>query len=562
MMSFQDNIQLSDFVFEHTSESIMITDANNKIILINSAMEKLTGYTRAELYGKNPSILSSGKQTKVFYQTMWNTLLATNKWKGEIWNKTKYGDIYPEELSLNVVRDSHHKVSHFVSIFRDISQWKKNEQQLAFYASRESLTGLFNRRYFIEHVEQQVAENRDHQPLSIIVINLDYFKAVNDIYGHEIGDSLLCKVANRLSKLLSKDHILSRHGNDEFTLLLSNTTIKQTKIIAKKIKESFQPLFTLEELTLNVTASIGVATYPDAGLNAKLLLRHANHAMRTAKAISHNSIAFYDNKLQQKYQEKLTLKEQLKQAIRNNELIVYYQPIVDIQANKIVKFESLVRWPNGQGGYTSPALFIPIAEEFGLIHLIGQFVLEQACADLKMLHQQGYHDICFSINRSISEFFHNEQAQQSISETIKKLGVPLQSIIIEITESTAMSEQHHAKHALAQLKKDGIKIALDDFCTGFSSLNYLIEYEIDIIKIDRSFVQALEHDKNSQILTATVLNLARQLNLEVIAEGVENEQQLEFFKRHHCQFVQGFYFSPAIAINDCLNMLRKQQKVS
>lgn len=546
---------LSDFVLNTTSESVMITNNQNNIILVNQAMEQLTGYTQAELLGRNPSILSSGKQSTDFYQKMWHSLSLTGHWKGEVYNKRKNGQIYPEELSLNSVHNEQGEISHYVAIFRDISEWKATERKLRFLANCDPLTGLSNRRCFIEQLEQQLAMTKGETLISVVFIDLDQFKAINDIYGHEIGDLLLCEVASRLSQEIDKHDVLCRYGGDEFTLLLPNTSIEKTEIIVKKIQYSFQQFFKLKELIIDVTAGIGVAMYPDAGTSAKLLLRHANHAMRAAKNTGRNCFSFHDTESQRQYQDKLELKVQLKIALEQELLTVFYQPIINIESNQIAKFEALVRWPDGYGGYISPGVFIPIAEEFGLIHLVGNFVLKQACIDLKSLHLQGFDHIIFSINRSISEFFHDELEQQSIASAIKAAGLPYESIVIEITESTAMSENHYAKQALTQLKSKGIKVALDDFCTAYSSLNYLIDYEVDIIKIDRSFVNAIGHDKKSQILISTVIELATKLGIEVIAEGVENNQQLAFLHQSGCRYIQGFYFSPALAFADCLTLL-------
>lgn len=549
--------KLSDFVLNNTSESVMITNAQNKIVLVNKAMEQVTGYTQAELLGRDPSILSSGNQSSEFYQQMWRSINATGRWKGEIWNKRKNGQIYPEELSLNAVKQEQGEISHYVAIFRDISEWKDTERKLRFFADCDPLTGLSNRRSFIEKLEQQLATAKDDTLISVVFIDLDQFKAINDIYGHEIGDLLLCEVANRLSLEIDSHEVLCRYGGDEFTLLLPNTSLAKTQIIVKKIQHCFQHFFKLKDLIVDITASIGVAIYPDAGTSAKLLLRHANHAMHSAKNTGRNCISFHDIELQRKYQHKLELKERLKLALEQGQLTVFYQPIINIESNQIAKFEALVRWPDGDGGYISPGEFIPIAEEFGLIHLVGNFVLKQACIDLKSLHQHGFEHISFSINRSINEFFHYELEQQSIASTIKAAGLPYESIIIEITESTAMSENRYAKQALEKLRRKGIKIALDDFCTGYSSLNYLIDYEVDIIKIDRSFVNEIGHDKHSQILTSTVVELAAKLGMEVIAEGVENDQQMAFLRQYGCRYIQGFYFSPALPIADCQILLEE-----
>lgn len=439
-----------------------------------------------------------------------------------------------------------------------ILAWKTTEKKLRVLADFEPLTNLTNRRSFIEQLELALQKPSNKEHLSVLFIDLDYFKSINDVYGHETGDLLLEKVAKRMQQEVDGNALLSRYGGDEFTLLLPDTTAAHTQLMATRIQRCFQRFFTLQDHVVNITASIGVATYPEAGTDAKLLMRHANQAMHAAKNTGRNVISFHDAELQRKYQYKLELKERLKVALDQNQLSVFYQPVVDIKSNKVAKFEALVRWPDGYGGYISPGVFIPIAEQFGLIHLVGNFVFKQACTDLKALHQQGFKDICFSINRSISELCHGELVQQSITEVIKEAGLPYDSIVVEITESTAMSENQYAKQALAQLKSKGIKVALDDFCTGYSSLNYLLDYDVDIIKIDRSFVKALEHDSNSKVLTATVIDLANKLGIEVIAEGVENDHQLEFLSQSGCRYIQGFYYSPAVPISECYKLLERQ----
>ncbi len=551
------NKKLTDFVFEHTSEAVMITNNLNRIIFVNKAMLEITGYSRAELIDQNPNILSSGRQSSEFYNDMWKILSTTDHWRGELWNKRKNGKVYPEELSVNIVRNEEGDISHYVAIFRDISQWKKTEEELRFYAECEPLTGLINRRVFNERLSHQLALVTDDDEISVLFIDLDDFKLINDIYGHEIGDLLLRTVAERLSDTISENDSLCRYGGDEFTIMLTNTNLEKTKKVAKKIQDSFQKFFKLKDHITEVTASIGVAMYPETEASSKLLLRHANYAMRYAKNKGRNGISFHDTDLQRTYQKKLDLKERLKAALKENKLQVYYQPIVDIKLNRVSKFEALVRWPDGKGAFISPGEFIPIAEEFGLIHKIGRFVCRQACQDLNAIHQLGYDYISISINRSINEFIREELEHNTIASIVKAAGVPFKSIIIEITESTAMSDNYYAKHALTELRRKGIKIALDDFCTGYSSLNYLIDYEIDIIKIDRSFITRIAKDTKSRILTSAVIDLAAKLDIEVIAEGVESETQLAFLRVNHCYNIQGFYYSPALPISNCLALLAK-----
>ena len=557
LYQFSPNKKLTDFVFEHTSEAVMITNNLNRIIFVNKAMLQITGYSRSELIDQNPNILSSNRHSAEFYNAMWDTLSTTDHWRGELWNKRKNGKVYPEELSVNVVRNEEGDISHYVAIFRDISQWKKIEKELRFYAEREPLTGLINRRVFNERLNHQLALITNDEEIAVLFIDLDDFKLINDIYGHEIGDLLLKTVAERLSVTLSTNDLLCRYGGDEFTVMLTNSNLQKTQNVVRKIRDCFQRFFNLNDHIIEVTATIGVAMYPETEASSTVLLRHANFAMRYAKNRGRNGISFHDSDLQQTYQKKLYLKERLKTALKEKKLQVYYQPIVDIKRNRVAKFEALVRWPDDRGSFISPSEFIPIAEEFGLIHKIGEFVLRQACQDLKAIHRLGYDYISFSINRSINEFIREELEHSAIASIVKAAGVPYQSIIIEITESTAMSDNHYAKQALTDLRRTGIKIALDDFCTGYSSLNYLIDYEIDIIKIDRSFIDRIAKDTKSKILISAVIDLAAKLDIEVIAEGVESETQLAFLRENHCYNIQGFYYSPAIPISECKALLAR-----
>jgi len=548
--------KLHNFVLENTSEAVMITNSMNRIVFVNKAMLDITGYSNAELLDQDPSILSAGEQSPEFYQQMWEELQQKNHWRGEIYNRRKDGAIYPEELSISIIRDKEGSISNYVAIFRDISLWKKREKKLKFYAEHDPLTGLINRRVFLKQLSSSLKNLTEEKQLAILFIDVDDFKLINDIYGHDIGDLLLKSVGQRIENVVLTHGLLCRYGGDEFTILLNDINLETTQQLVNDILVAFHSPFHLQEHVVETTVSIGIDISSAHETNAKQLLSQANYAMRNAKKKGRNSYSFHNQKLQQQYNRKLQLKESLKQALNTHILEVHYQPIYDIRYNKITKFEALVRWPDSIEGFISPAEFISIAEEYGLIQELGNLVCNTACKDLKRLHQLGFNDICFSINRSIKEFVHEEYGQPPLTSIIKSAGIPFHSIIIEITESVAMSENHFAKNILADLREKGIKIALDDFCTGYSSLNYLIDYDIDIIKIDRSFIKTLETDSKTKILTSTVLKLAEQLNLEVVAEGVEKEAQLSFLRDNHCQNIQGYYFSPALRIDECINLLQ------
>ncbi len=551
-----EQLRLSNFVFEHTAEAIMITDKNNRIVAVNKALERTTGYRKKELLGKDPIVFSAGKQDAHFYRQMWKDMVSAGHWKGEVFNRHKNGDVFPEELSLNIVKNEQGETINYVGIFRDISERKATEKQLSFYANNEPLTGLSNRRAFIERIEHHIFVSKRHNaPFSLLFFNIDRFKEINDVHSHETGDLLLQAVASRILKNVRKEDIVCRYGGDEFTILLVNTPQDKAAIAAEKFLAQMRTTFLLKEISLDVTTSIGIAQYPDSGLNAAELLRNANHAMTSIKNDGRDGIAFYNDKLQSKYLKKLSLRSQLKEAIANQSFEVYYQPIVDLYKNEINKFEALIRWPVPGGGFISPGEFIPIAEEFGLIHPIGNFVLQRACADLKKLHNRGFDQVVFSINRSISEFGHDVDGAAIISQTIVANGLPYEAIVIEVTESVAMSSNEHTEQVLAKLKEYGIRIALDDFCTGYSSLSNLIEYKSDFLKIDKSFIDAICTDKNHQILICALIDLATKLEMQVIAEGVEDKAQLELLREYGCQYIQGYYYSPARPLKQCIKLL-------
>ncbi|MCG7495675.1 EAL domain-containing protein [Vibrio sp. Of7-15] len=549
--------ELSRYILSQTSEAVLITDKFNKIVQVNNAVEKISGYKEHELLGQDPSILSSGFQSNDHYKNMWATLHKTGSWSGEIWNRHKKGHVYPEDLSINSVKNQQGQITNYIAIFRDITQRKYNEQKLQFLADYEELTGLENRRNFIENLANDVKSSQErNSSLSLIFLDLDNFKYINTTYGHGMGDKLLVSVAERLKNLIGENGRACRYGGDEFAISLPHFQHQQTEEFAKQLKNGLQATFSFDDIKIDITVSLGVAILSNTHeSNSHFLLKQANVAMSYAKKNGKNTIVYHNKALEKDYKRKLLIKEKLKQAIKNEKLTAFYQPVYDITTNSVIKYEALARWQDEEEGMISPGEFIPIAEELGLIHLIGNQILHRACQDLKNLHDLGFTHISFSVNRSIKELMRSELEQESILNTITQYGLSTDAIIIEITESIAMSSNPHAQSVIKELKNNGIKIALDDFCTGYSSLNNLIDNEVDIIKIDRSFIKDLETNKSSQILTSTVINLANQLNIEIIAEGVENKSQLDILVKNGCKYIQGFYFGAAQHIESCINQL-------
>ncbi|UTV28854.1 bifunctional diguanylate cyclase/phosphodiesterase [Photobacterium atrarenae] len=545
-------------VFDNTSECILITDCHNKIISVNRAFEQTTGYREKELLGQTPSVLSSGLHEKEYYQELWYSLSTIGHWKGEVWNKRKNGEIYPEEMSINVIRDSNGDIVNYVAVFRDISHWKKAEEQLTFYAYCDPLTGLVNRRSFVHRVEKKInSVSKKSDVFSLLFIDMDDFKSINDLYGHDFGDRVLTHIAERLKKLFPTNDNICRYGGDEFCVLLPDSGAGDAKEIAHEVVAAVSQPLLIDGVTVNTTVSIGVSTYPESGQTHHALLKNADYAMYNMKGRGRNGVCEYDGDLQSEYLQKLRLRDRLKKAIADEALTVYYQPIVDAQTGQISKFEALVRWFDEVEGFVSPAVFIPLAEKYGLIKQLGSFVLHQACRDLKVLHDAGYEAICFSVNRSVKEFINNAEEEQ-VWEVIQQYELPDNAIIVEITESTASKESSDIQCLLNHFKQRDIKVAMDDFGTGYSSLSAVVDLRPDIIKIDREFIKEIEQSPDSQTLVSLIIDLSEKLGIQVVAEGVETQEQLKLLREMRCQYVQGFYFSQAVPLERCFTLLQQQ----
>ncbi|MCF2858748.1 EAL domain-containing protein [Pseudoalteromonas sp. SMS1] len=555
--SLNRQLELTNVVFEHATEAIMITDHENRVVMVNRAFERLTGYSDTELLGRNPSVLSSGQHDAEFYQKMWATLSSQNTWKGEIYNRRKNGQIFPEELTLNIVRDDQGDVLNHVAIFRDITEWKRNEAQLTFYANHEPLTALLNRRYFMDVVEQKISASRScSHPCSLLFIGLDHFKEVNDIYGPEMGDKVLVSVAKRLKNGLRKQDTISRYGGDEFAILLDKTNEDSALLIANKLSDKLKQPYVFNELTIELSASTGVAQLDyKHRVTAAKFIRNAAHALESAKKNNRGNVALHNQEIQNAHLNKIALRDKLRAAIKHKLLNVYYQPIIEQNSGRIVKFEALVRWFDEEQGMISPGAFIPIAEEFGFIHQIGQFVLERACLDLRHIHDLGYKDVSVSVNRSVNEFKVSNNQFDLISKAIELAGVPYESLTVEVTES--MATNRYTWDLLKDLRDKGVEIALDDFCTGYSSLSHIIDNQVDYLKIDKSFVDSLMQDKNKQIMISCLVSMAQQLGIKVIAEGVESQVQLQMLAELGCDHIQGYYYSPARPLNACITLLEE-----
>lgn len=556
--SLNKQLELTKVVFDHASEAIMICNEFNKIVMVNNTFEHTTGYSAAELLGRDPKVLSSGLQDRAFYKKMWMTLERRGAWKGEIYNRRKNGQIFPEELTLTVVKDQFGNLTNYVAIFRDISEWKRNEAQLTFYANHEPLTGLLNRRSYMDTLESLISESRaKHIAGSLIFIGLDRFKEINDIYGPEIGDRILISVAKRLRNSVRQHDLVCRYGGDEFAISMSNSSVAEARLVANKLAKKLSQPYSFGELTVDLTASVGVAQLEtESVISAANLVRNAAHALLSAKKSNPGTVEVHNERIQAAYLNKIHLKHKLKNALKAKLLDVHYQPIVDIRSGQLTKFEALVRWWDDEEGMIPPNVFIPLAEESGLIHQVGQFVLERCCEDLATLKLKGFNELSISLNRSVNEFKASNNQFELVKRALDNSGIEPQSLTLEVTESIATNS--YTWDVLERLRMLGVKIALDDFCTGYSSLSNLIEHQVDFLKIDKSFVDSLIADDKKKVMITGLIQIAEQLGISVIAEGVESQAQLELLRSFGCQYVQGYLLSRAKPFSECLLMLEEQ----
>jgi diguanylate cyclase (GGDEF)-like protein/PAS domain S-box-containing protein len=544
--------RLAAMVLEHTPEGVMITDSELRIITVNQAFTGTTGYRPEEIVGQQPSVLSSGKHDENFYRDMWQNLLQDGKWQGEIWNRRKSGEVYPEWLNINSIKDDSGKIIYYAAMFSDISSQEHIRKRLHLLAYYDDLTGLPNRELFNDRLNNAIAQaRRHHNELGLMFLDIDRFKNINDTLGHKTGDSLLKVVAEKLLHCVRDSDSVSRLGGDEFTIIVNDISSADDVVkIARKVIDTFSlPIKLPNDMELYATTSIGVCIYPVDGDCSETLIKNADTAMYRAKESGRNNYQFYTREMSRHFAERLTLENELRKAVEKNQLCVAYQPQVNLHTGHITGFEALVRWQHKKHGWISPARFIPIAEDTGLIYQIGEQVLQQACQQLKYWHDSYDKDLCMAINISGHQLSKSGIIDYLVG-MIDSIGLPHDAIELELTESSLMGHTESVVRVMEQLSKTGIKIAIDDFGTGYSSLSYLKRFAIDKLKIDRSFVQDINLDENGTEIVTAIIAMANNLGLEVIAEGVETRRQIDYLMQHGCHRGQGFYFSEARCADD------------
>jgi diguanylate cyclase (GGDEF)-like protein/PAS domain S-box-containing protein len=553
----EERLRQAATVFSNTVEGVTITDLDGTIIDVNEAFTDITGYTYAEVVGRNPSMLRSGRHDADFYRGMWRSLDETGQWRGEIWNRRKDGSIYPQLLTISAVREGSNDATGFVGVFTDITQIKRSEERLDHLAHHDPLTDLPNRLLLNERLGQSILHAARRQGmLAVVFIDLDRFKTINDSISHTAGDRVLQLVAQRLQSIVRADDTVARLSGDEFILLLENVGgVDHVVTTVTKLMESFDAAFEFDNAEMRVTASMGVALYPQDGEDADTLLRNADAAMYRAKEEGRNNYHFYTKELTTSAFEHLFLENALRQALERGEFRLVYQPQIDLRHGRFVSAEVLLRWEHPQQGTITPDRFIPIAEQSGLIRDIGLWVLRQACTQAKDWLDRGvvFEHVAVNIaGPQVQDPGFADKVEQILSST----GLPPRRLQLEVTEGFVMRHAAMAIRQLRALRARGIEIAIDDFGTGYSSLSQLKQLPIDTLKIDQSFVRDIPNDTNDMAISAAVVAMAGELGLKTIAEGVETIAQANFLRDHGCEMAQGFLYSRPVPASEAEQFLK------
>ena len=554
-------LNLAAAVFEYSAEGIVITDHNNLIELINPSFTKITGYSLDEVKGKDPSIQKSDMHSNDHYQAMWSSLNTTDKWEGEIWNKRKNGQVYPEYLAITVVRNETGTITQHIGLFLDISNNKKHEQDIWYKTNYDALTNLPNRHLYTAKLQQEITQSKQHSSqLAVLFIDLDKFKYINDIYGHSLGNELLRLVAVRLDNLLDQNDFIARLSGDEFVIIKTQFESQdELKLFIKSILKHVASPFDLDNNELMISASIGISLYPNNGDTCELLTRNAETAMYKAKSDGRSNYRYFSFEMNTNIRERIQLEQRLRRAVLQNEFCLNYQPIVKLSDRNIIGVEALIRWQDPKYGLISPEEFIPLAEETGLIEPIGEWVLEQALTDLHLWHSKGYM-INMAVNVSGRQLINGNQItfNRLISKLLKKYGIPPKYLHIEITESMLMDDTEQCLHALKAIRDLGMDIYIDDFGTGYSSLSYLKRFPISVIKIDKSFVDNMLECQSDANLIKVIVMMGKSLELKLVAEGIETESQLQFLQSLGCDFGQGYLISHPLPSQELTTLLENE----
>jgi diguanylate cyclase (GGDEF)-like protein/PAS domain S-box-containing protein len=546
-----ERLRLGWAVFDGTHEGVLVSDASGRIVHVNRAFVEITGYQPEEVLGFNPSKFKSGRHGPEFYQQMYRSILSAGQWSGEIWNRRKSGEIYPQWQSIRSIKDESGQLRHFVAVFSDLTAIKRSEQELTQLAHYDALTRLPNRLLFTDRTAQALVTARSSKRgCALLLIDLDHFKNINDSLGHTLGDEVLKAVADRFRELLDTELTLARLGGDEFGVLVKNCPqMVQAAALAQRIIDALKEPFQLEGHRLFITASIGISLFPDDAQSAGQLLRNADAALFKAKNNGREGYALYTQELTAHARHRVELASELRRAIEHRELRVVYQPVHDLRTRRIKGVEALVRWQHPQRGMVSPAEFIPIAEQSGLIADIDAWVLNTACCQMQDWVAQDAGASFVAVNVSSRLFAHGD-LDVRVAQALEDSGLDPAFLELEITESAVMDDPDQAIEQMHRLRELGVRLAIDDFGTGYSSLLRLKRMPVQKLKIDQGFVAGLPEGEDDISIVRAIIALARSMGMQVLAEGIEEAEQAAFLLENGCELGQGYWFARPMPAGD------------
>lgn len=550
----EKRLRLASAVLETAEEAVMICDKMGKIVSVNKAFTNITGFSEQDAIGQYPDQVNAAEQDAEFYANIMNSLKNGGFWQGEVCNRKKDGSTYFEWLTISSQYDQKGELEAFVSLFSDITKKKQADDKIYTQANYDKLTGLANRNLFTNRFNQCIdLAQREQKKLALMYIDLDGFKHINDSLGHSAGDLLLTEAAQRLQQSVRKSDTVTRLGGDEFAIIMTNNeSVYSIEKVANKILSLIAEPYQLRDKTGYVTASIGVTFYPDDGNDVETLLRKADSAMYKSKGSGRNTYQFFTKEMDALAQQRRELEVELRQAIANQEFYLEFQPIHNAQSNKINSAEALVRWQHPKLGKIAPFKFIPLAEEIGLIHSLGEWILKQATLTASQWQQTMANVPSVAVNISCVQF-QKAGWVDTVKQALAESNLPAEKLTLEITESLLIADEGQTEQQLAELKQLGVKLSIDDFGTGYSSLSYLRRFPIDTLKIDKSFVNELNTGNEDDALVSAIIALGHNLKLNLIAEGVEKTEQKQWLAQNGCENIQGYLYSPSLNNIDFIN---------
>jgi diguanylate cyclase (GGDEF)-like protein/PAS domain S-box-containing protein len=561
-MEALEKLKLDAKVFEESAEGIMVTDGGMRIISVNRMFSEITGYSEAEALGQKPSLLRSNRHDRSFYQNLWAAIELSGRWVGEIWNRRKNGEIFPAWMAISAVRDEQGRMSHYIGIFTDISLRKEAEERIRHLTHYDALTDLPNQFMLLDHIELALAQaRRNRRFVAVMAVNLDRFREVNEHFGHFAGDQVLQVIGKRLAGLMREGDTVARLGADNFAIVMPDLDDSQLAVTAAgKVLEAVRRSVRVNGYELNLTARLGIALYPPHGEQAETLVKHADIALSGAKAEGGGNYVFYTQEQSRELEEMLALENALRHAIERDELRLHYQPHIDLRSGEIVAMEALLRWQHPQEGLLSPARFLPIAEQCGLILPIGEWVLQEASRQAREWHDAGFVKLRMAVNMSILQFRQRDLVEK-VQAAVEAAGLNPVHLELEFTETFLMENREETADTLRRLRDFGLRFVIDDFGTGHSSLSFLKLFPIDLLKINQEFIRDIAFNPADAAIVQGMIALGHSLKLKMVAKGVETEAQMNYLRSIHCDEMQGFLYSQALPPAEALTLLQSSKRL-